>query len=191
MVSVNFISPITNTCKAAYNKLPSIVVAKDSVINGVAHIGQKWTSPHQRAILGITAIVMQPFLDWHNKKVDEKTRKVSVARTCAKIIAGTLTGVALRYGFIKGIKAMSTPLAKVPKNASNFKQKMMTCLTPSEWDQKDMKALEQYQFAMGTMWSLVAMMFTNFLIDAPLTKFLTNKFIAIQHKMDQKGENKV
>lgn len=34
--------------------------------------------------------------------------------------------------------------------------------------------------------SLVAMVFTNFLIDAPLTKFLTNKFIGMQ----EKGENK-
>ena len=31
---------------------------------------------------------------------------------------------------------------------------------------------------MGTALSLGVMMFTNFLIDAPLTKFLTNKFIS-------------
>jgi len=167
--------------------LPSACIAKESVVNKVAHIGQKWTSPHQRAILGATAIVMQPLLDWNNKRVDEETRKVSVARTCAKIIAGTATGVALRYASIKGIQAMSTPLSKIPQNASKFKKKMMTCLLPSKWDGKDQKALEQYQFAMGTMWSLDAMMFTNFLIDAPLTKFLTNKFIALEKKYDEKG----
>ena len=30
---------------------------------------------------------------------------------------------------------------------------------------------------MGTTLSLAVMLFTNFLIDAPLTKYLTNKFI--------------
>ena len=43
----------------------------------------------------------QPFIDASNKNVDEKTRKVSVARTIAKIIAGTLTGYFVRKGCIK------------------------------------------------------------------------------------------
>ncbi len=186
MVSLNFISPITNTCRSAYNRIPSFVVAKDKVINNVAYIGKKWTSPHQRAILGLTAIVMQPIIDWKNKNVDKKTREVSVARTCAKIIAGTLTGVALRYGFIKGIKALSKPVSEIPKNAKPFTKKLMHCLTPDNLNPKDKDALDQYRNAMGTILSLVAMVFTNFLIDAPLTKFLTNKFIAIK----EKGEHK-
>ena len=38
---------------------------------------------------------------------------------------------------------------------------------------------------MGTALSLGVMMFTNFLIDAPLTKFLTNKFIGDIDKRKQ------
>ncbi len=190
MVSVNFISSIGKSVKSAYNRMPSVVVKKDNIINGVAYIGRKWTSPQQRLILGATAIVMQPYIDWKNKHVDDKTRKVSVARTCAKIIAGTATGFALRYGFIKGIKAFSKPLSEVPKDAKPFAKKMMTWLTPKNMDPNDMDALDQYRNAMGTIWSLVAMVFTNFLIDAPLTKFLTNKFIAHQQKTEQKGEIK-
>lgn len=186
MVSLNFISPITNSCKSVYNRIPSAVIAKNKVIDRVAYIGQKWTSPHQRAIMGLTAIVMQPVIDWKNKNVDEKTRKVSVARTFAKIIAGTATGVALRYGFIKGIKALSRPASEIPKDAKPFVKKLMHSLTPNNLNPNDKDALEQYRNAMGTILSLVAMVFTNFLIDAPLTKFLTNKFIALQ----EKGEHK-
>lgn len=73
-----------NVFKTMYNNLPSMQVSKDKVIDKVAYIGKKWSSPHQRAILGITAIAIQPYIDWKNKNVDEKTRKVAVARTCAK-----------------------------------------------------------------------------------------------------------
>ena len=38
-------------------------------------------------------------------------------------------------------------------------------------------AFLQYRNAMGTVVALVVMMFTNFLIDAPLTKFLTNALV--------------
>ena len=78
-----------NIVKNMYNHLPSMQVSKEKVIDRVAYIGKKWSSPHQRAILGVTALVMQPYIDWKNKSVDEKTRKVAVARTVAKIIAGT------------------------------------------------------------------------------------------------------
>ncbi len=190
MVSVNFISSIGNSFKSAYNHMPSVVVQKDKVLNKVAYIGRKWTSPQQRLIQGATAIFMQPYIDWHNKKVDEKTRKVSVARTCAKIIAGTTTGFFLRYGFIKGIKAFSRPFSQVPKDAKPFAKKMMTFLTPKNLDEKDLDGFQQYRNAMGTIWSLVAMVFTNFLIDAPFTKILTNKFISFQNKHEVKGDVK-
>lgn len=103
-----------------------------------------------------------------------------------KIIAGTLTGVALRAAFIKGIAAMSKTAAEIPANAGNFSKKFKQCLTPKNLDPDNKDALAQYRNAMGTILSLVAMVFTNFLIDAPLTKFLTNKFIGMQ----EKGENK-
>ena len=172
MAAVNF-----NIVKNVYNRLPSIQVSKDKVIDNVAYIGKKWSSPHQRAILGLTAIVMQPYIDWKNKNVNEKTRKVSVARTVAKIIAGTLTGYYIRKGCIKGIKALSQiPGENVPK--------WKTIFTPKNVKDNTSDAFIQYRNAMGTVVALVVMMFTNFLIDAPLTKFLTNTFI--KHGEDKK-----
>lgn len=184
----NIISPISNSVRTAYNKMPSLVLGEGNVLNNVEKIGRKWTSPQQRLIQGATAIVMQPIIDARNKNVDDETRKVSIARTCAKIIAGTLTGFAIRYACIKGIAAMSKPLSAVAKDASPFKKKFQTFLTPSNLIDGDKDLLDQYRNAMGTIWSLVIMMFTNFLIDAPLTRFLTNKFNDMRKAHEASGE---
>lgn len=78
------------------------------VINSEKHrlfvnkIGNVLNSPEQRLILGATALATQPFIDFYNRSADEETRAVSTARTIGKIVAGTLTGVLIRYGAIKG-----------------------------------------------------------------------------------------
>ena len=101
---------------------------------------------------------------------------MSVARTIAKIVAGTFTGYFIRKGCIKGIKALSQ--AEGP-NVSKIK----TLFTPKGVKDNKTDAFLQYRNAMGTVVALVVMVFTNFLIDAPLTKFLTNALI-------KKGEDK-
>lgn len=154
-----------NPLKRLYNSVPNWETASDKFLNHIEKFGKKCTSAHQRGILGVTALMTQPFIDAHNKSVDDKTKKFSVARTVAKIVAGTLTGVAIRYGCIKLMKTKP--------------------FMPSRWKEVDKDVLEQYQNAMGTIVSLVVMLFTNFLIDAPLTKFLTNVIID-----DKKGDNK-
>ena len=85
--------------------IPGAVYSNDKVLNGIKNTGEKISSAEQRLILGASALMSQPFIDWNNKNVDEKTRKVSVARTVAKIIAGTFTGYFIRKGCIKAIKA--------------------------------------------------------------------------------------
>ena len=104
-------------------------------------------------------------------------KEVSVARTVAKIIAGTLTGYYIRKGCIKGIKALSEMPSKNVK-------KIKTLFTPSNAKDNTSDPFLQYRNAMGTVVALVVMMFTNFLIDAPLKKFLTNMFI--KHGEDKK-----
>ena len=55
--------------------------------------------------------------------------------------------------------------------------------TPKNVKDNTTDAFLQYRNAMGTVVALVVMMFTNFIIDAPLTKFLTNAHV-------KKGEEK-
>lgn len=146
-------------------------------VNWINKAGEKISSAEQRLILGASALMSQPFIDAHNKNVDEKTRKVSVARTIAKIIAGTTTGFLIRKGCIKAIDAMSKP---VGKNVPKWK----TLFTPKNITKTNTDAFKQYRNAMGTIVALVVMMFTNFLIDAPLTRFLTNKFVKKQEEKE-------
>lgn len=154
------------------NAIPSVELSGDQKL--IQKAGEKISSAEQRLILGASALMSQPFIDAHNKRVDEKTRKVSVARTVAKIIAGTLTGFVIRKGCIKTINAMSK--AKGIGAPKWWK----TLFTPEGVVKTEDEAFKQYRNAMGTIVALVVMMFTNFLIDAPLTKFLTNKFIKMQ-----------
>ena len=73
----------------------------------ISYIGKNINSPEQRLIQGATALVSQPVIDYYNKKADDETRAVSVARTIGKIVAGTLVGVAIRYASIAAAKQFS------------------------------------------------------------------------------------
>ena len=78
--------------QGALDLIPEAVYSDKKMVNGIKKTGEKISSAEQRLILGASALMSQPFIDANNKRVDEKTRKVSVARTIAKIVAGTFTG---------------------------------------------------------------------------------------------------
>ncbi len=163
------------------NIVPKMTISNEKTLNGLKWVGEKVSSPENRLILGVTALMSQPFIDLNNKKVDEDTRKVSAARTVAKIIAGTTTGVLIRSGCIHAIDAF-TKLPTEITPAMKFK-KLRTLFTPSAGILQD---LNQYKKSLGTILSLGVMVVTNFLLDAPLTKFLTNKFVdSINSKKEQ------
>ncbi len=123
-----------------------------------------------RAILGATALVTQPLIDSYNPKVDEETRTVSRNRTIAKIIAGAGVGVFVVRG----------PLYKLIVNMTNLKgkSKYSKFLIPkkslSEISSNE-EFLKHYRSALSMGLVLIANCVTNFVLDAPLTIFLTNK----------------
>ena len=162
-----------STMNKIVNILPSVTINNKKVTDSIKWAGQHISSPQNRLILGVSALMSQPFIDLHNRKVDEGTRKVSAARTVAKIIAGTATGFFVRYYCIKAINAFT-------KNPINLKpnEAYKSFLYPKKILHISQKGLKHYKMALGTFISLGVMMFTNFAIDAPLTKFLTNKFVA-------------
>ncbi len=172
--------------KPSFGKTPIILDDKGKITKFISWSGDEFNSAMQRLTMGIAAILIQPFIDLNNKKVDEKTRKTSTARTTAKIIAGTTTGVLIRQGCINLIekftqnkevldyenaKAASKgkPLKEIPKKFSKLQQ----WLLPKEFKVEEIK---KYRNLIGTLVGLGVMCFTNFLIDAPLTMFLTNVF---------------
>lgn len=163
------------------NIVPKMTISNEKTLNGLKWVGEKVSSPENRLILGVTALMSQPFIDLNNKKVDEDTRKVSAARTVAKIIAGTTTGVLIRSGCIHAIDAFTKLPTEITPDMK-FKN-LRTLFTPSAGILKD---LNQYKKSLGTILSLGVMVVTNFLLDAPLTKFLTNKFVdRINSKKEQ------
>lgn len=148
-------------------------------IEDVVHWCGEWGPHHNRLFLGATALVTQPAIDLYNDKVDKKTRKVSCARTIAKIIAGMLTGVSIRWGFLKLVKNNSAITKTAEKTFKTF-------FTPSSVT-KMTHAFKQYQNTMANFLAIVTMIGTNFLVDAPLTQFLTNRLTKKIDKQDGKG----
>lgn len=160
-----------------------MIITSQKTKQYVNWIGEHISSPEQRLLLGATALATQPFIDYNNKNVDENTRMISVARTLAKIIAGTVVGVAVRAGCISLIKNYAnTKITKLPDGSLRIEPKSPKDIFAPAYEsiriseEKFLKRIKTHRSTMGTILATVAMIFTNFLIDAPLTRFLTGKF---------------
>ena len=171
-----------NTARWVFDALPSWELKNNKVINGIKWAGQHISSPQNRLILGASALMSQPFIDLYNKNVNEDTRKVSAARTVAKIIAGTTTGFLVRYYTIKAVE-------KFTQHPTEAKKTLFTSLFPPKYLNAAKSSLKQYKFALGTFISLGVMLITNFAIDAPLTKLLTNIFVKKIYDKENKETN--
>ena len=185
-----------------------MIISNKAIKSCLDFAGKHLHAPEQRLILGATALATQPFIDLRNKEVDEKTRMTSVARTIAKIVAGTVVGVIVRQAGISLIKRYTKYKPIVDKNnyvIAIARQKGRDLFVPlfigitktSKITAADLdKKFQLYTKALGTFVATVAMMFTNFLIDAPLTKYLTSVFTKKINKevpkkdIDKTGEDK-
>ena len=150
----------------------------------ISSIGKNINSPEQRLIQGATALVSQPFIDYYNRDADNQTRAVSVARTIGKIIAGTLVGVLVRYASIAAAKQFSRfTITQGEKYITSITRKSKRDIFLPKFNPDYYKEMTEKEFmqkynnvikTLGTILATVAMVFTNFLIDAPLTKIITN-----------------
>jgi len=148
--------------------IPNKTIENPKILNTIG--GFVGRPAENRAIMGITAIATQPYIDEHNKQVDKKTARASKNRTIGKIVAGTSVGCVVRkltYDMVDkctdidlGVEKVSnffTPRAIVDCNQEMLKNKM-----------------RNYKTALATILSLGAMLLTNFLIDMPLTTIISN-----------------
>ena len=164
-----------------------MIISNKIVKQALDWTGRKIHSPEQRLVLGATALATQPFIDLKNKDVDAETRKTSVARTLAKIVAGTLVGVAVRQAGISFVRKYSqydpnlcsglvssifVPMFEKVAGASSTNEKSIFPIAADKLEKK----FELYRKAMGTFVATIAMIGTNFLLDAPLTKYFTGVF---------------
>ena len=47
----------------------------------LTYVSKNFSSPHQRAILGVSALCTQPFIDLHNRHIKKEDKPVVVAKT--------------------------------------------------------------------------------------------------------------
>ena len=171
-------------CKQAVLDLFSTATFKDDpkCIKKMQDFEARISNPAtNRAIMGATALVLQPPIDCFNKSVDKETRKTSVCRTIAKIIAGVSVGIIVRGSSHQLIKKMTDIEAK---------GKFSRALIPKSYLKSfmnDPTLLNNHRSALSTGLAIFAMLFTNFLVDAPLTVHLTNKFLKKSQDFDRKN----
>lgn len=124
-----------------------------------------------RGIMGVSALLTQPAIDYYNHRVDDETRTVSRNRTIAKIIAGTTVGMFLVRGPVYKMVEKMTDI--------NGSWKWAKKLLPKDYIKElteNPNALKNYRSSIAMAISLGLMCITNFAIDAPLTMALTNFF---------------
>lgn len=154
-----------------YSSLPNATVKNPVKYN---KLGQKLASPHwNRLALGCAAISTQPFIDYYNPNVDRDTAKVSACRTIAKIITCTAVGFTVRglcynltnrymHGSEKEGSTLLTPQSILKEANSEVRN----------------SKLKLHKNTFSTVFALAVMLFTNVLLDAPLTTKFANKLIA-------------
>ena len=179
----------TQTQNPSFGIKPIELNEGSKVIKFFTDIDDNFDSAWQRLVSGVTAVFTQPFFDLNNKDADEETRKTSCARTISKIAVGTATGVAIRALCIKLIGAF-TKNEDTEKHLKEAGKKFKTIeelnskpiykflLTEEAFKKATYREIKKYRGALGTFAALGIMLFTNFLIDAPLTMKMTNMLTA-------------
>ena len=156
-----------------FDKLPSHTSKEDK--NSVKNWNKfTYYASHpmwNRGIMGVTALLTQPTIDYYNHRVDDETRTVAKNRTIAKIIAGSLVGMFVVRGPVyKAVEKMTEPNGK-----SKYSKYLLPIDFIKELTEKE-SHLMNYRAALSMTLALCAMCITNFALDAPLTTFLTNIF---------------
>lgn len=177
--SRNFANSVRQTALNLFGgRNKTFIIKNPKAIEAVKWIGREISSPENRLILGVTALASQPFIDAQNKTLDDEIKGVVIARTISKILVGTTTGVLIRKGCIKAVDYMTTMPEQITQGMKHVK--LRQCLLPTVQKLQKSKLLE-YKEGMGTVLALGVMLFTNFLIDAPLTQLLTNVMVKAKH----------
>ena len=170
--------------------MPSHIFTSKRAIDTFQKIGKYVTPAENRLILGMTAIFMQVGIDAMNHRVDDETRHISMARTAAKVIAGTLTGFAIRKALIKSVDAFSKLPTSLGKDGKPVKlTRLNTFFSPVTKALPDSDEYQNYKNGLGNVLALIVMLGTNFAIDLPLTRFLTNKFAKLGGVNNDKTSN--
>lgn len=139
-----------------------------------------------RGLMGATALMTQPFIDYYNPRVDKETASASTCRTCAKIIAGTTVGMGVRNLCYNAIKAFTTEKQNVPE----WRRWLMPSNTTIQKLRKlNVDWLKNYKNTLATTLGLGAMLITNVALDVPLTNLLSKTFLKWRNGKNGNAQN--
>lgn len=144
--------------------------------------------PHtQRLAIGLSGLLLIPLIDMVTlSKLPEDEKYASVAKSIAKVIIGTATGVIVRkyaLDLIKKYTEFKTPLfieelkgyIATPKEGNKSKLLPESFFKLKEYCEDELiEIANNHAASLSTWFALVIMLVTNFIIDAPLTVILTN-----------------
>lgn len=147
------------------------------------------SSVGQRLSLGAVAFIAQPLIDLSNKEVDGETKKAAAARSAGKALVGTATGIVVRGACIKAAEskyAVRDEMGKIVKNRFGKIKIDPEKVKKVYKDIDSESALKIAPSVIGTIAALGVMLISNFVIDAPLTNFVSNKIDDFMHKKQPK-----
>ena len=178
---------------ALFDLPKGIVISNQGIASFLKKVNKNVSSPEQRLIMGVTALASQPYIDLGNKRVNEETRLMSFSRTLSKILVGTTVGVLVRKGCIKVVNRYTKMKVfdSVNEIAKPAKAAAKSFLSPEYVRRYTADYHKNYINALGTVSGILVSLFTNFIIDAPLTQILTNKLYSkVYHKPSSEEKDK-
>ena len=141
--------------------------------------------PHiNRGIMGATALLSQPFIDYFNPKVDEETAAVSTCRTIGKVVAGTSVGMGVRWLCYRGIDFLTSE----DKDAPKWKRRLMPSQNiEKSISKKNIDWFKNYKSTLATIAGLSVMLLTNVALDVPFTNWISSKLIKARCDLNEKN----
>jgi hypothetical protein len=177
----------SNLKRRLFDLIPNMTIKNEEF---ACKIGRIISRPDVgRAIMGATALCTQPFIDYYNPDVDRDTAKVSTARTLGKIIAGTAVGIGVRSLCYYGTQFFTS----LKPNAPWWRK----LLLPSEsvvryMNRKSTDWVKNYNSALASMIGVGLFLFTNVLLDVPLTNVISKKAMkafGVNHNQQPKKDD--
>lgn len=159
-----------NATEKSFKGIPPTYTKIPEVIGNIGKLAGDYVSmPEQKLFLATTALMLQPLIDL---KFAEEDKKVDAAiKSASKAIAGGLTGVTIRAGFISLTKNL-IGFDKKNKFNDHFLPKDAVEMLRTNPDMAKIR-LSKYSQSLGTLMAIAFMIgITNRNVDVPLTSDL-------------------
>jgi len=165
-----------------FDLIPNRTIKDPKLLKKLYKVGDVLGRPMpNRLIMGVTAIMSQPFIDEHNKRVDEETARASRNRTIGKIVAGCFVGCCVRGGVYELVQRCTNKDISVDRWNNLFTPRISTTTSPTLFKNR----MRNYKTVLATILSCIIMLGTNVLFDMPLTTAISN----FLNKKDRKKIN--